>query len=276
MRALQFVRTATATLVAIDVGSSGLRVAEHGRPVREHRFPAGPPYAVARGSVADSATFQRDLRSLVHGSRRRVQICVPSGTAPETFQRTLTAVREALGTSTVVGVPSSLAALRGVRREGPALVVDIGAQLIEVSWVDQDGNIDGTAAPWGLDDLVAELEAALVERHRIRLAPLQLGSFWAGSTVTGRSLDSGAVKVVRVDRSDIACAVHPYLQAVVTLIDQVMRPESMRERTRRDLLLVGGGAAVRDVRSYLEERTGMNLLVPFNPARVVLNGLLAA
>lgn len=277
MRAMQRVRSSSPTTLAIDVGSSCLRVAQTGGSVREHHFSSGPPYAVARGSVADAQTFQRQLRSLVRRHRGgRIQVSVPAGSAPEAHGPTLRAIEVALGASAVVGVPSSLAALRGVDRTGPALVVDLGAQLIEVSWIDPEGFVDGAAVPWGAADLEATLAHAVGERHRIRLAPFRLGSFWAGSTLTGRCVYSGSVKVVRIDRQDIARAIHTHMDDVANLIQQIVDTHSPQERSHDDLLLVGGGAAVRDLRNYLEAQTRMRITVPTSPARAVVAGLLAA
>jgi len=277
MRAMQRVRTTSAMPVAIDVGSSCLRIAEADGVVREHRLPQRPPYAVTRGSIADPQTFQREVRALVR--RRRgglVHVSIPAGSTPDAHGPTLQGIAKALGASAVVGIPSSLAALRGAYRTGPALVVDVGAQLIEVSWVDHEGIVEGAAVPWGTVDLESALAQSVGERHRMRLAPFHLGSFWAGSTITGRCALAGSVKVVRVDRHDIVQAVHPHMDDVVRLIQRVMDNQSAREPAQHDLLLVGGGAAVRDLRSYLEARTRLRLVVPARPARAVVTGLLAA
>lgn len=142
--------------LAVDIGSSRTRVWAPGAGVLAD-VPSGP---VRRGRVTDAAPHQRLLREVadsVFGDDRSdavVMLCHPVLAGPEQRAAARRMMAE-LGPARVVSVDSAraAAAYAGPTGGGPLLVVDLGAELTEVTLL-VDGMVqDARLAELGLDDL---------------------------------------------------------------------------------------------------------------------------
>ncbi|MCX2180509.1 rod shape-determining protein [Streptomyces sp. SKN60] len=142
--------------LAVDIGSSRTRVWAPGAGVLAD-VPSGP---VRRGRVTDATPHQRLLREVADsafGDDRAgtvVMLCHPVLAGPEQRAAARRMVAE-LGPARVVSVDSAraAAAYAGPSGGGPLLVVDLGAELTEVTLL-VDGMVqDARLAELGLDDL---------------------------------------------------------------------------------------------------------------------------
>lgn len=265
---------ATHVALGLDLGSDVQRATDHGGAVLRHRSPTTEPAPVRRGRVADEDAFDRVVRSLVpRGHRGPVRLSVPSGSDEHDELRSHAAL--ALPRAAVTTVSAPVAAVEGALpgRRGPVLVVDLGAELTEVSWVEPTGFHVGTSLPWGVSDLRADLLRHLRDRHGLQAPGRDLGLFWAGGTVAGRCCTSGAARVVRVTGADVDAVVAPRLPEVARLLQLLQAADRRTGGEPVTCLLVGGGALIPDLRRRLESLSGLHWTVPADPVHTVLQGL---
>lgn len=256
--------------ICLDLGSEVLRAGTADGAVAELR-PAQRP--VQRGMVVDLDALDRSLMGLVSRKRGRpLAISTPAGPPADEVRSSLEATARLLRARTFSAVPAPLAALRGAGAPGPALVVDLGAELTEVSWVEASGFQIGTSLPWGINDLRHALWSHLDERYGVTFPPSELGDHWAGSTVAARCRVSHATRVIRVTAEDVEHVLSDRREQIRRL---VQRLERASQRADAQHLLVGGGAMLPDLRRRLLP-PGVRWQIPRQPAHAVVAGLRAA
>lgn len=220
---------------ALDLGSSMLRARFGDDAVREFAPAVSDRAPVRRGAVADAIALRTALRGLVPRSANDVvRVSMPMGIAREAQEELLDVVASALETRRAVAVTAAVAALKGARMAPPAFVVDLGAELTEISWVGPKWRHIGTSLPWGVRDLALE-----------HVAPADYPD------VIGPRLD------------DIARVLRRLRSATHAGMTETSTPQ----------LLVGGGALIPELRSIFEQRVGGTWKVPKDPVHAVLRGL---
>ena len=117
--------------ICLDLGSEALRASGTTRGLTELR-PVQRP--ISRGVLIDAETLDRSLAELV-GYRRGqpLVLSTPAGPPADEVAQTLETTARLLRARTVRAVPAPVAALRGAGFPGPALVVDLGAELTKVT-----------------------------------------------------------------------------------------------------------------------------------------------
>jgi actin-like ATPase involved in cell morphogenesis len=256
--------------ICLDLGSEALRASGTTRGLTELR-PVQRP--ISRGVLIDAETLDRSLAELV-GYRRGqpLVLSTPAGPPADEVAQTLETTARLLRARTVRAVPAPVAALRGAGFPGPALVVDLGAELTEVSWVEASGFQIGTSLPWGIDDLRLALWQHLQTRHRVAFAPADLSDHWAGGTVAARCRTSHATRIIRVTAEDVDTVIHDGREQIK---GAVQRLERASQRSDAAHLLVGGGALLPDLRRRLLP-AGVRWRIARQPAHAVVMGLRAA
>jgi actin-like ATPase involved in cell morphogenesis len=256
--------------ICLDLGSEALRVGTANGGVAELR-PAQRP--VHRGVIVDLEALDYSLTRLVR--RRRAQLLVvsaPAGPPAGEVRSSLEEAARLLRSRTLSVVPAPLAALRGAASTGPALVVDLGAELTEVSWVEASGFQIGTSLPWGINDLRHSLWSHLQVSHDVAFPPSALGDHWAGSTVAARCRNSHAIRVIRITTEDVEHILGDGRGQIRCLLQRLERVSQHRDAQH---ILVGGGAMLPDLRRRLLP-SGMHWSIPRHPTHAVVDGLRAA
>lgn len=255
--------------VCLDLGSELLRAGMSGG-VTELR-PSGRP--VRRGVVVDVEALHRALPVLVGRLRGQdLVMSTPAGASGDEVRSSLEATARSVRARTFTAVPAPTAAMRGVGAKGSALVVDLGAELTEISWVESSGFQIGATLPWGVRDLRLALWEHLQDRHGVTFSPVALGGHWAGGTVASRCRTSHATRIIRVTADDVD---HVIAEGRDQIRRVVERLERASQRHHAQHLLVGGGALLPDLRRRLLP-AGVRWQVPPNPAHAVVVGLTAA
>ncbi|GGQ53145.1 rod shape-determining protein [Streptomyces asoensis] len=191
--------------VALDLGSDRTRAWMSGRrtilDVPTVTFPgAGPSYPVRRGTIVDSDGTARMLHRLLGHRLPRVGrplliLTTPAlgGTAYRTAAR---AAVQVLRPRTVLTVPTARAVAAATEADltRPLLVLDLGAQLTEVTLL-VDGavtdarttalgtsDLDGRTPPSRISDAVVAMVSAMLEQDRTvqTLDALRRGALLAG------------------------------------------------------------------------------------------------
>jgi actin-like ATPase involved in cell morphogenesis len=257
------------TQLAVDLGSAVLRVRGPDGRAREHAHTSGVR-PVRRGRVDDADSLVAALRSLVprraRWARGTATLSLSTDTDQESADALVSLAARALSMRRVDTVPAAVAALRGARHQGPALVVDLGAELAEVCRVGADWRHEGVALPWGVRDLQHDLARHVSTQSGV--APVRLGTSWAGSVVAGRCQTSGAVRVVRVTTADVDTVVDDRMGELARAVRALAGPGF-----GGDYLLVGGGSLVVDLRHRLDAATSVTWCSPPDPMHAVLDGL---
>lgn len=259
--------------VRLDLGSAVLRAADE-VATRTHR-PGRDCPTIRRGRVVDESALATSLGRLVRRTRRLdVVVALPAGAPRDGWERTMQTAREAVGARVVTAVPAPVAAVRGARAGlHSALVVDLGAELTEVSWAELNGFYVGASLPWGVRDVRADLVAHLRGRHDVVVDEDDLARAWAGHIVPGRCAITGSQRPVRMTAEDVDAVLAPRAVAVRDLISTLARLPSWHAEPSH--LVVGGGALVEDLRHGLLG-CSRRWRVPADPMGAVVAGLAAS
>jgi actin-like ATPase involved in cell morphogenesis len=256
--------------VRLDLGSAVLRAAdERGR--RSHRPARGAP-PIHRGRVVDESALVASLARLVHRAPRgRLVLALPAGAPRDGWEDMVETTRVALGARGVVAVPAPVAAVRGTRSARGGIVVDLGAELTEVSWAELNGFYVGASLPWGVRDVRADLVAHLEQRHGVAMSDDDLRDGWASGVVVARSRE-GHHRRIRIEEEDLAAVLGPRVREVRSLVDYLdrLRPGPGGPPLH---LVVGGGALIGDLPRHLLDHVRQEWTVPEDPSGRVLAGL---
>jgi hypothetical protein len=257
--------------VRLDLGSAVLRAADH-RGARRHR-PTREAPPIQRGRVVDEVALVASLAQLVqHAPRGRVVLALPAGAPRDGWEETVETTRAALGARRIVPVPAPVAAIRGTRSAVGGVVVDLGAELTEVSWAELNGFYVGASLPWGVRDVRADLVAHLRVHRGVEVTDDDLRDGWAAGLVLGRPTGGGQPRLVRVGPADLEAVLGGRVDEVRSLVRclERLRPGAAGSPLH---LVVGGGAVVAELRRRLLDHRAAAWTVPDDPAGRVLAGL---
>ncbi|MCU0300942.1 MAG: hypothetical protein MUF35_04965 [Candidatus Nanopelagicales bacterium] len=257
--------------VRLDLGSAVLRVADE-RGLRSHRpVRAAPP--IHRGRVVDETELMASLARLVHRAPRgRVVLAVPAGAPRDGWEESIETTRAAVGARGVQTVPAPVAAVRGTGWARAGIVVDLGAELTEVSWAELNGFYVGASLPWGVRDVRAALIAHLLEHRRVMVTDDDLRDGWTDGVVVARGAEDGSRRRIRLHPDDLDAVLGPRAEEVRGLVAFLERLRPGTEAPPAHLV-VGGGALLGDLRRRLLDHRTQQWVVPPDPAGRVLAGL---
>lgn len=252
---------------------------------------------VREGNIEDYAAAEDLLRYVFHRAlgRRpmvgpRVLLCVPCGTT-EVEKRAARKCAEAAGAREVSLVERPLAAALGAELDIAAaeghMLVDLGGGTTEVSVISLGGVVQGRTVRLGGEHLDQALARAVEERHGLLVGPrsaeelkVRHGSALAsGSTgtvlVKGRDTSRGIPRAVEVEEDLLRRALEAPLaeifQAMVATLERTP-PELSSDIVDKGILLVGGGALLRDLDEAIRQRTGLPVVVAEDPLTTAVTG----
>lgn len=256
--------------VALDAGSSFLRAVAGECLLWDAEW--GRRGVIRRGAVADPHRLREHLRRAV-GKASEVTLSMPVSASEVDTAELVEAAASGLRARRVLTLPAPVAALRSCPGSGPQVIVDVGSELVEISWAEPGGFHVGTRLLWGVDDVLNDLTTHLHATHGVSVPPLRLSSAWAGSVVAGRDTRSDAVRIVRITTSDVAAVVEQRADRIAEVVRHLL---TAPHTSTSGVLLVGGGACVHDLRDAIARHVGTPVVVPPMPSHAVVRGLAIA
>jgi len=290
------------SVVAVQRDSRGLRTVKAvGRAAKEMlgRTP-GTIEAVRPmkdGVIADFELTEKMLsyfigvahnnRSLV---RPRAVICIPYGIT-EVEKRAVRESAESAGCASVYLIEEPMAAAIGadlpIHEASGNMVVDIGGGTTEVAVISLLGIVYSKSVRVGGDKMDEAIVNYLKRRFNVLIGErtaeqikIAIGSAYPEEEirtmqVKGRDLVAGIPKTIEVTSEEIREAMQEPINAIVEAVRLALEktpPELAADIVDKGIVLVGGGALIRNLDILLREETGLPILVAENPLTAVVMG----
>lgn len=290
------------SVVAVQRDSRGLRTVKAvGRAAKEMlgRTP-GSIEAVRPmkdGVIADFELTEKMLsyfigvahnhRSLV---RPRAVICIPYGIT-EVEKRAVRESAESAGCSSVYLIEEPMAAAIGadlpIHEASGNMIVDIGGGTTEVAVISLLGIVYSKSVRVGGDKMDESIVNYLKRRFNVLIGErtaeqikIAIGSAYPDEEirtmqVKGRDLVAGIPKTIEVTSEEIREAMQEPINAIVEAVRLALEktpPELASDIVDKGIVLVGGGALIRNLDVLLREETGLPIVVAENPLTAVVLG----
>ena len=226
-------------------------------------------------------------RSLV---RPRAVICIPYGIT-EVEKRAVRESAESAGCASVYLIEEPMAAAIGadlpIHEPSGNMIVDIGGGTTEVAVISLLGIVYSKSVRVGGDKMDEAIVNYLKRRFNILIGErtaeqikIAIGSAYPEEEirtmqVKGRDLVAGIPKTIEVTSEEIREAMQEPVNAIVETVRLALEktpPELAADIVDRGIVLVGGGALIRNIDVLLREATGLPIVVADNPLTAVVMG----
>ena len=274
--------------VALDAGTDTVRL---WRPDGEFvEFPtplmgSRPARTRANGSAAivDAAShaIRRRLPRLTRRRRRGFQVAatVPASASRPARQRLEAALRALNRDQPVILMDAPLAAAAGAGLDTasavPRLVLDVGVHGSEVALVAEGRVLDAVGCATGCQDIEHAILRHLYRRHRILATPnVAWRALQAGSATIVHPDDDTPI-AVRLNGSELSVEISDPTATIVSAVRRLTQRAAAvldRDPLEHGVLLVGGGALVRQLARTVEVELGADVHVPPDPRRTAIRG----
>jgi rod shape-determining protein MreB and related proteins len=222
--------------------------------------------------------------------RPRVIVCVPSGVTGVELRAVGQAVRNA-GARQAYAIEEPLAAAIGaglpVNEAQGSMIVDIGGGTTEVAVISLGGIVTGSSVRIAGHEIDQAISAYIQREHKIAVGTqtaeqlkIELGSAFPlpeeeSAEIRGRDLVTGLPKTIVITSEEIREAIYVPVDAIVTAVRDTLDrtpPELASDIFERGMVLVGGGALLRQLDERLRREMGVPVHVADDPLRCVAVG----
>ncbi|MBL8167819.1 MAG: rod shape-determining protein [Acidobacteria bacterium] len=220
----------------------------------------------------------------------RALACAPTDACKEEREALIEATRRA-GASAVVVVPEPLAAAIGagldIASPYAQMLVDIGDGVTDIAVIRSGGLIKTSAVRTACSDLHRAIAQMVSFRYGLLLFPQEAErlTHLIGATqnydeerlfiTAGTDLLTGEPTDLCISSQDVNEAMEPVLDVIVEAIHDVVRDlplETSCEVIENGICLTGGGAQLQGLSDRLAAATQLEVRVPDDPMRAVING----
>jgi rod shape-determining protein MreB len=254
------------------------------------------------GVIADFAVTEKMIAHFVRRAQQRgrwpygslfgprIVVCVPSG-ATGVELRAVREAAESAGARRAYTIEEPLAAAIGaglpVEEPEGSMVVDVGGGTTEVAVVSLGGIVTSASVRIAGNEMDRAIASFVQKAHRMAVGAqtaeqlkMELGSALPleeeeAAEVRGRDLLTGLPKSVVVTSEEIRQAIGPAVEAIVQAAKDTLDrtpPELASDIIERGMVLVGGGALLRDLDERLRRETGVAVHMAEDPLRCVAVG----
>jgi len=253
------------------------------------------------GVIADFEAAEemiREMIAMLYTKKRwiapayKMVICIPSGITQVEKRAVFNSAERAGGKENYLIFEPMAAALGiGLKVEEPMgnMVVDIGGGTTEIAVISLNGIVQNESIKSAGDDFSNDIVDYIRKKHKVligertaEMIKIQIGSAITDldnppqdMVVSGKSLQEGVPQDVSIGYSDVAYCLD---KTITQIEDAVMRtlettpPELASDIKKSGIYLTGGGALLRGLAERLSRRTRLNVIVPEDPLRAVVNG----
>jgi rod shape-determining protein MreB and related proteins len=249
------------------------------------------------GVIADFELTEKMLRyfiGVVHNHRSLVRpravICIPYGIT-EVEKRAVRDSAESAGCASVHLIEEPMAAAIGadlpIHEASGNMIVDIGGGTTEVAVISLLGIVYSRSVRVGGDKMDEAIANYLKRRFNVLIGErtaeqikIAIGSAYPEEEirtmqVKGRDLVGGIPKTIEVTSEEIREAMQEPVNSIVEAVRLALEktpPELAADIVDKGIVLVGGGALIRNLDILLREETGLPILVAENPLTAVVMG----
>ena len=249
------------------------------------------------GVIADLSATQIMLKKMLqkvcnryNAGRPRVVVGVPSGITEVEERAVEEAVLQA-GAREVYLIEEPMAAAIGsninVAEPTGNIIVDIGGGTTEVAVISLGGIVLCNSLRVAGDELdadivnyvkremnlaIGETTAELVKKEIGCATPLMTE---LSMDIKGRDLTTGLPKTITVTSSQIGEAMAESIDKITEVVKQTLErtpPELASDIMERGIVLVGGGALIKNLDKLLSDKTGMPVYITEDPLDCVVKG----
>lgn len=166
-------------------------------------------------------------------------------------------------------------------------VVDIGGGTCDVAVISLSGHVCGESLRVAGDEMNEGIQNHLKEHYRMLIGEssaeqikMQLGSALPMDeplemTVSGRGLTTGIPTSVTITDTDVREAISPTVNAILQAVRRTLEktpPNLIEDSTRDGILLVGGGALIRNMDKAITKETTLPVIVDQDPLTTCVRG----
>jgi len=205
-------------------------------------------------------------------------------------KRALGYVFESVGGREVTLIEEAILAVMGLELpiEGSmgVLILDVGGGKTEAAIVASGGIVVEKSIKTGgieFDEAIINyikikygMLIGPVSAERIKIASLGGKDNSQTEILRGRELESGLPKSIKVKPDEIEEAVSMLLKKIVRMVSELLDeapPELVEDILKTGIILVGGGASIKQLKATIEEETKINVEIAENPSWSVIKGL---
>ena len=220
----------------------------------------------------------------------RVVVCVPSGVTDIELRAVREAARPA-GARQAYAIEEPLAAAIGaglpVNEAQGSMIVDVGGGTTEGAVISLGGIVTKSSIRIAGDDMDQAISAYIQREYKVSVGTqtaeqlkIELGSSFPlpeekSAEIRGRDLVTGLPKTVVMTSEEVREAIHGPVEAIVAAVQNTLDrtpPELASDVVDRGMVLVGGGALLRQLDERLRRETGVPVHVADDPLRCVAVG----
>ena len=220
----------------------------------------------------------------------RVVVCVPSGVTDIELRAVREAARSA-GARQAYTIEEPLAAAIGaglpVNEAQGSMIVDVGGGTTEVAMISLDGIVTKSSIRIAGDDMDQAISAYIHREHKVSVGTqtaeqlkIELGSAFPlpeeeSAEIRGRDFVTGLPKNIVITSEEIREAISVPVDAIVAAVRDTLDrtpPELASDVMDRGMVLVGGGALLRQLDELLRRETGVPVHVVDEPLMCVVAG----
>jgi len=222
--------------------------------------------------------------------RPRIIICVPSGIT-QVEKRAVKETAESAGAREVYLIEEPMAAAIGaglpVSEPTGNMVVDIGGGTTEVAVISLSGivysqsvRVAGNKMDEAIIQYIKRTYNLLIGERTAELIKINIGTAYPNEKiitmeVKGRDLVAGVPKILEIDseeiRGSLAEPINTILEAVRIALEGTP-PELAADIVDNGIVLIGGGALLKDLDILLQEETGLPITLTDDPLSAVVLG----
>ncbi|RJP57847.1 MAG: rod shape-determining protein [Deltaproteobacteria bacterium] len=249
------------------------------------------------GVIADFEITEAMLRyfiTKIHNRRAlvrpRIIICVPSGIT-QVEKRAVRETAASAGAREVYLIEEPMAAAIGaglpVNEPAGNMIVDIGGGTTEVAVISLSGIVYSQSvrvAGDKMDDAIVQYIKRkynlLIGERTAELVKVTIGTAYPDKDiktmeVKGRDLVDGLPKILQINseeiRSSLAETINTIIEAVRLALERTP-PELAADIVDRGIVLIGGGALLKNLDMLLKEETGLPIIRADDPLSAVVLG----
>lgn len=223
-------------------------------------------------------------------TKPRVVICVPSGIT-DVEARAVEEAAYSSGAKEVYIMEEAMASAigAGINVDSPegSMIVDIGGGTTEIAVISLGGIVVSNAIRLAGDDLDRDIIEYIKEKYNVIIGETAaeeikntIGAAFSSMTeermqVKGRNLSTGLPDTITVCTSDIEKAMSRIMEEIVKVINITLEktpPELSSDIMERGIVVAGGGAYIKNIDRYINNKIGIPVVIANCPIECVVRG----
>ncbi len=226
--------------------------------------------------------------------KRRIIVCVPSGSTPVERRAIQEAALVSCPNSEVFLIEEPMAAAIGakvdVMQPIGSMIVDIGGGTTEIGVTSLGGLSSSKSIRFGGDKIDEAIIAFIRKEHNLLIGDLtaesikrQIGAAMLKPedaietmVIRGRDLSKGIPVTLTISSQEISSSISDTLYQIIDAIKSLlekMGPEIAADIADRGIILAGGGALLKNISDFISTHTTLPVVVSEDPLFAIVNGI---